>query len=262
MSTELSKLFSLEGRKAIVIGGGSGIGAAIAKGLAAYGADTAIASRNLDKLKEMAAEIEKEIGKKIRTYQVDVSSEESIKALVEKTRAEWGIVDILVNSQGLNHKFLAEEMPMDDWDAMYAVNVRGVFICCKEFAKGMIEQKYGKIINVGSIGAERTSTAGISVCYSSSKGAVKTMTMNLAAGWAKHNITVNAVNPILTPTPMMKEVFEKDPAKKASVLSRNPMGRMGEPEDCVGMAIYFASDASSFVTGQGLCPDGGLLTLQ
>lgn len=153
-------------------------------------------------------------------------------------------------------------MPMDEWDAIYDVNVRGLFICCKEFAKGMIEQKYGKIINIGSIGAERTSTAGISAAYSSSKGAVKTMTMNLAAGWAKYNITVNQVNPILTSTPMMVEIFKQDPAKKAAVLGRNPMGRMGEPEDCVGMAIYFASDASSFVTGQGLCPDGGLLTLQ
>lgn len=262
MSTDLKNLFSLEGRKAIVIGGGSGIGAAIAKGLAVYGADTAIASRDLNKLNATAAAIEAETGKKIRTYQVDVSCEQSIVDLVKKTREEWGIVDILVNSQGLNHKFLAEEHPMDQWDAMYNVNVRGVFICCKEFAKGMIEQKYGKIINVGSIGAERTSTAGISACYSSSKGAVKTMSMNLAAGWAKYNITVNQVNPILTPTPMMIEVFEKDPAKKAAVLSRNPMGRMGAPEDCVGMAIYFASDASSFVTGQGLCPDGGLLTLQ
>lgn len=262
MATDLMNLFSLEGRKAIVIGGGSGIGAAIAKGLAAYGADTAIASRSLDKLNATAAKIEAEIGKKIRTYQVDVSSEESIVELVKKTREEWGIVDILVNSQGLNKKFLSEEMPMDEWDAIYDVNVRGLFICCKEFAKGMIEQKYGKIINIGSIGAERTSTAGISAAYSSSKGAVKTMTMNLAAGWAKYNITVNQVNPILTSTPMMVEIFKQDPAKKAAVLGRNPMGRMGEPEDCVGMAIYFASDASSFVTGQGLCPDGGLLTLQ
>ena len=262
MPIDINKLFSLEGRKAIVIGGAGGIGAAIAKGLAVYGADTAIASRNMEKLNAAAAEIEAETGKRIRTYQVDVSSEASIIELVKKTRDEWGVVDILVNSQGLNHKFLAEEMPMDEWDAMYNVNVRGLFICCKEFAKGMIEQKYGKIINIGSIGAERTSTAGISVCYSSSKGAVKTMTMNLAAGWAKHNITVNSVNPILTPTPMMVEIFKQDPAKKASVVGRNPMGRMGEPEDCVGMAIYFASDASSFVTGQSLCPDGGLLTLQ
>ena len=259
---DYTKLFDLTGKKAIVIGGAGGIGKAIASGLAQFGADTAIASRNEEKLKEAAEEIEKETGKKIRYYTVDVSSEESIQELVKKTKADVGITDILVNSQGLNHKFLAEEMPMDEWDAMYAVNVRGLFICCKEFAKGMIEQKYGKIINIGSIGAERTSTAGISAAYSSSKGAVKTMTMNLAAGWAKHNITVNQVNPILTPTPMMVEIFKQDPEKKKSTIGRNPMGRMGDPSDCVGMAIYFASDASSFVTGQGLCPDGGLLTLQ
>lgn len=259
---DYTKLFSLEGKKAMVIGGAGGIGQAIASGLAQYGADVGIASRNLEKLQTAAAEIEAETGKKVRVYTVDVSSEDSIRELVAKTQADVGITDILVNSQGLNKKFLSEEMPMDEWDAMYAVNVRGLFICCKEFGKGMIEQKYGKIINVGSIGAERTSTAGISACYSSSKGAVRTMTMNLAAGWAKHNITVNQVNPILTPTPMMVEIFKQDPAKKASTMGRNPMGRLGEPSDCVGMSIYFASDASSFVTGQGLCPDGGLLTLQ
>lgn len=260
--SDYTKIFSLEGRKAMVIGGAGGIGQAIASGLAQFGADVAIASRNMERLREAAAQIEAETGKKIRTYQVDVSDEQSIIDLVARSKADVGITDILVNSQGLNKKFKSEEMPMDEWDAMYAVNVRGLFICCKEFGKGMIEQKYGKIINIGSIGADRTSTAGISAAYSSSKGAVKTMTMNLAAGWAKYNITVNQVNPILTPTPMMVKIFEQDPAKKASILARSPMGRMGDPSDCVGMAIYFASDASSFVTGQGLCPDGGLLTLQ
>ncbi len=262
MARDLKNMFSLNGKRAIIIGGAGGIGGAIAKGLACAGADVAIASRNLEKLNAAAQEMEAETGCKFRVYQVDVSSEESITELARKTREEWGIVDILVNSQGLNHKFLAEEHPMDEWDAMYAVNVRGVFIACKEFAKGMIEQKYGRIINVGSIGSLRTSTAGISACYSSSKGAVRTLTMNLAASWAKHNITVNGVDPILTPTGMMIEIFKQDPAKKASVVSRNPMGRMGEPEDCAGPAVFFASEAASFVTGQFICPDGGLLTLQ
>lgn len=262
MSYDLNNMFSLNGRKALVIGGAGGIGGAIAKGLACAGADVAIASRNLEKLEQTAAEMQAETGHSFRVYQVDVSSEESIAALAQKTREEWGIVDILVNSQGLNHKFLAEDHPMDEWDAMYAVNVRGLFIACKEFAKGMIEQKYGRIINVGSIGAIRTSTAGISACYSSTKGAVRTLTMNLAAGWAKHNITVNGVDPILTPTGMMVEIFKQDPAKKASVESRNPMGRMGAPEDCAGPAVFFASEAAGYVTGQFICPDGGLLTLQ
>lgn len=259
---EISKLFSLEGKKAIVIGGAGGIGTAIAKGLAIYGADTAIASRNLEKLKETAAEIEAETGKKIRTYQVDVTSEKSIQELVEATKADVGITDILVNSMGANKKFKAEEMPMDEWDKMYAVNVRGLFICCKEFGKGMIEQNYGKIINVGSIGGKRTSKSGISSCYSSSKGAVDTLTLTLAAGWGKYNITVNNINPILTATPMMVEIMKQDPAKEKSIKERSPMGRMGTPEDAIGMAIFFASDASGFVTGQFLYPDGGLMTLQ
>lgn len=262
MSKDLKNMFSLNGKKALVIGGAGGIGGAIARGLACAGAEVAIASRNMEKLEKAAKEMQAETGCKFKTYQVDVSSEDSIIALAKKTREEWGIVDILVNSQGLNHKFLAEKHPMDEWDSMYAVNVRGVFICCKEFAKGMIEQQYGRIINVGSIGATRTSTSGISACYSSSKGAVRTLTMNLAAGWAKYGITVNGVDPILTPTGMMIEIFKQDPDKKASVESRNPMGRMGEPEDCAGPAVFFASEAAGYVTGQFICPDGGLLTLQ
>ena len=262
MSTELNKLFSLEGKKAMVIGGAGGIGQAIATGLAAYGADTAIASRNMDKLKAAAAEIEAKTGKKVRVYQVDVSDEKSIQDLVAATRADVGITDILVNSQGLNHKFKAEEQPMDEWDAMYAVNVRGLFICCKEFGKGMIEQNYGKIINIGSIGGKRTSTAGISSCYSSSKGAVDTLTLTLAAGWGKYNITVNNINPIFTLTPMMTEIMKQDPAKAEGIIARSPMKRIATPEDAIGMALFFASDASAFVTGQFLYPDGGLMTLQ
>lgn len=259
---DLTQLFSLEGKKAVVIGGGGGIGSAIAKGFAAFGADTAIASRNAETLKKTADSIEAEIGKQVRTYQVDVSSEESIKALVAQTRQEMGIVDILVNSQGLNMKFKTVEMPMDVWDDMFEVNVRGVFLCCKEFGKGMIEQNYGRIINIGSIGAKRASTGDISCCYNSSKGAIESMTLALGSGWAKYNITVNNINPILTLTPMMVSVFEQDPEKKKSVESRNPMGRMGMPEDCIGMAIFFASEAGGFVTGQVLYPDGGLMILQ
>jgi len=259
---DIRNMFSLEGKKAIVIGGAGGIGAAIAKGFAAFGADTAIASRNMEHLKETAEEIKQETGKEVRVYQVDVSNEASIQQLVKRTREEWGIVDILCNSQGFNKKFKTTEMPMDVWDELYAVNVRGMFICCKEFGKGMIEQHYGKIINVGSIGARRATTGDISCCYNSSKGAVDSMTLALGAGWAKYGITVNNINPILTLTPMMVPIFEQDPGKKKSVESRNPMGRMGKPEDCIGMAVYFASDASSFVTGQFLYPDGGLMILQ
>ena len=259
---DLTQLFSLKGKKAIVIGGRGGIGSAIAKGFAAFGADTAIASRNHEASKTIAHSIEAEIGKNVRTYQVDVTSEESIKALVNQTKQEMGVIDILVNSQGVNKKVRTVDMPIDIWDEMYAVNVRGVFICCKEFGKGMIEQKYGRIINIGSIGARRATTGDISCCYNSSKGSIESMTLALGASWAKYNITVNNINPILTLTPMMVPIFEQEPEKKKSVESRNPMGRMGMPEDCIGMAIFFASEAGSFVTGQTLYPDGGLMILQ
>jgi NAD(P)-dependent dehydrogenase (short-subunit alcohol dehydrogenase family) len=259
---DLTQLFSLEGKKAVIVGGGGGIGAAIAKGFAAFGADTAIASRAIEGLMAAAGSVEAETGRKVRTYQVDVSSEESVRSLVAQTGQEMGTIDILVNSQGLNKKFKTVDMPMDVWDDMFAVNVRGVFLCCKEFGKGMIEQHYGRIINIGSIGARRASTGDISCCYNSSKGAIESMTLALGAGWARYNITVNNINPILTLTPAMVPIFEQEPEKKKAVESRNPMGRMGLPDDCIGMAVFFASEAGAFVTGQTLYPDGGLMILQ
>lgn len=256
-----SNLFSLEGKKAMVIGGSSGIGQAIAKGLAAFGADVAIASRSLENLQTAAKEIEEEVGVPVRYYQVDVADEASIVALAKKTREEWGIVDILVNSQGYNKKYPMLEQPIEEWDKMYDVNIRGVMICCREFGRGMIEQKYGKIINIGSIGAFSHDTEDLSTGYSSTKNAVHGFSAELAVCWAKFNITVNVIAPILTATKMMIPIFKQDPQHLADVEAHNPMGRIGRPDDCIGLAVFFASEASSFVTGQVMLPDGGLNSL-
>lgn len=255
-------LFSLRGRKAVVIGGAGGIGKAIATGLAAFGADTAIASRNLEGLTHAAVEIRQDCGADVRVFQVDVASEESIIRLVAKTKQAFGPADILVNSQGLNKKFPSEEMPMDEWDAMFAVNVRGVFIACKEFGKAMIEQRYGRIINVGSIGAKRNTAAGISTCYGATKGAVDSITAALAAGWGKYGITINNICPIMTETPMMARIFAERPQVRDDLAARVPLGRIGQVEDSVGLAILLASEAGAFINGQLIYPDGGLMALQ
>ncbi|MBQ9031988.1 MAG: SDR family oxidoreductase [Parasporobacterium sp.] len=260
--SKFDDLFSLKGKKAMVIGGGGGIGRAIAHGFSAFGADVCIASRNLAGLQEVAAEIEADTGNKVRCFTVDVADEQSIIDLVSKTKEEVGTIDILVNSQGYNKKYSTIDCPIEEWDKIYAVNIRGVMICCREFGKGMIEQNYGRVINIGSIGAKRHSVSGVSGAYSSSKGAVASFTTQLAAEWAKYNITVNGVCPILTLTKMMEPIKAKDPEHFAKIESRVPMGRIGLPEDTVGMSIFFASEASKFVTGQFLYPDGGLMLLQ
>jgi gluconate 5-dehydrogenase len=250
-------IFALTGKKAVVIGGAGGIGQAIAKGLAFYGAEVAIASRKLEGLTQAAQEIETEVGKKIKVFQVDSGVESSIKELVAAVVAEMGTVDILVNSQGYNTKHSALEFPMDEWDDLFSVNVKGVMICCKEFAKVMVKQNYGKIINVSSVRGARACGGGSSA-YNSSKGALDMMTRTLAVELAPYHITVNAVGPALTETKLVAKFLEKDPEGKERYARTIPMGRIGLTEDVIGAAVFLASEASSYVTGQIIYPDGGL----
>lgn len=250
-------LFSVEGKKAMVIGGGSGIGQAIAEGLADLGAEVMIASRTLSNLEAAAAEIYANTGKTIRYYQLDVTNEDEIISLAKRVQEEIGTIDILVNSMGYNKKFHTLDNETELWDATYQTNVRGLMLCCREFGRAMVEQRWGRIINIGSIGAYTFSTSGVSGAYSSSKGAVWNFTRCLALEWAKYNVTVNQVSPILTGTRMMNEILQKDPQHLKDVEASNPMGRIGQPEDCVGLVAFFASEAAGFVTGQNLLPDGG-----
>ncbi|WP_258359129.1 SDR family NAD(P)-dependent oxidoreductase [Moorella sulfitireducens] len=253
----MEDIFSLKGKNAIVIGGAGGIGQAIAKGLAFYGAGVGIASRNLENLKRAAEEIKNEIGKDIKYFQVDSGEEKSIQELVAKVVAEMGTVHILVNSQGYNVKYPALEFPMEEWDNVFKVNVRGVMICCKEFAKLMAQQKYGKIINISSVRGARACGGG-NTAYGASKGALDMMTRMLAVELAPYNITVNAIGPALTETKMVADLIRKDPAGKEKYIGNIPLKRIGLPEDVIGAAVYLASPASDFVTGQVLYPDGGL----
>lgn len=254
----MDDIFSLKGKKAIVIGGGGGIGQAIAKGLAFYGADVAIASRSMETLKKAAAEIEAEIKKKVICLQVNAANQESIGRLAQNLLKEFGTVDILVNSQGYNKKYPTVDMPIEEWDAMFEINVKGVMIACREFGKIMIAKKSGRIINVSSIRGIRAINGGAgNTAYGTTKGAVDMLTKNLAAEWAQFNVTVNAIGPILTDSAMMQPIFEANPNFKPNILRNVPMGRIGLPEDNIGPAVFLASDAARFVTGQIIYPDGG-----
>ena len=256
----MKDIFSLVGKNAVVIGGAGGIGQAIAKGLAFYGANVAIASRKLEGLQKAAQEIKEEVNKEIKIFQVDAGSEESIKALVENVISDMGRVDILVNSQGLNLKHNALEFNMEDWDKVFNINVKGLMMCCKEFGKVMVKQNYGRIINVSSVRGARACGNG-NAGYCSSKGAVDMMTRTLSFEFAPYNITVNAVGPTLTETPMMENFFNQNPQIKETLSKSHPLGRLGTPEDMIGPSVFLASEAAGYVTGQIIYADGGLTAI-
>lgn len=254
----MKNLFDLTGKKAVVIGGGGGIGMAIATGLSCAGADVVIASRNMDTLRKAAAEIHAESARDVTCLTVDAADEESIAKLAKDCVEALGTVDILVNSQGLNKKVPSLEITSDAWDGMFAVNVRGVMLACQAFGRIMVEKGQGKIINVTSIrGIRALNGGGGNTCYSSTKGALDMLTKSLAAEWARHNVHVNGIGPVITETPMMETIFQNDPDLKPNILRNIPMGRLGRTTDNIGPALFLASQASDFVTGQIIYPDGG-----
>lgn len=218
----------------------------------------AIASRNEAKLKEVAGQISGEIGKEIRYFTVDAGDEASIKDLVKETVAAFGKVDILVNSQGINLKHgVLDEDGMEKFDETWKVNVRGLLICCREFARHMKENGYGRIINLSSVRAYGAAPGGgQAMSYGTSKAAVTMITKQLAAELAHDGITVNAIGPTVTKTEML--AARMTPEFEARMSAKIPLGRMQLPEDCMGPAVFLASDASGFLTGTTLYVDGGL----
>ena len=251
-------LFSLKGKNAVVVGGAGGLGRVIAGGLAEYGAVVALADINEDGLKSAAEEIKAKVGADVKTYPVNTDLEESIQALVKASVKDLGRVHVLVNAQGFNVKAPATEYPVENWDKLFSVNVRGVMLCCKNFAAHMVEQGGGKIINLSSIRGLRAAAGG-NLGYCSTKGAVDMITRTLAVELAPKGVLVNALGPIITATAMTKETIKNNPERYAKTLNNIPMGRFGEPEDLIGPAVFLASAASDFVTGTILYPDGGTM---
>jgi len=252
----MADLFRLYGKVAVVIGGGGGIGKALSLGLARQGAGVAIASRNLEKLQEVAKELaaDAEVKTPVKAFKIDATDEESVKNAVKEIVAEFGTVDILVNSQGQNIKQPFESFPVSDWDLLFDNNVKGVMLCCREFGKVMLEKKSGKIINISSVRGFQGRAQD--VAYAPSKGAVNQLTRSLAIEWGPRGIHVNAIAPVFTRTAMSEDYFS-NPARLEWVLSRIPMKRTGELEDLFGPVVFLASEASSFVNGHVLLVDGG-----
>jgi gluconate 5-dehydrogenase len=253
----MSNLFNLSGKVALVVGGHGGIGKAIALGLADAGADVAVASRNLEALKGVVKEIETK-KKKSLAIAVDVTDEKQVNAMADKVVKAFSRIDILVNGAGLAIRKPADTFPIDDWQKVMDINTRGTFLCCQAVGRVMLQQKSGRIINISSVRG-RYGLPGGYAAYCPSKGAVDTLTRTLACEWAKSNVLVNAVAPTIVETDLTKDALA-DPAYAKQMRDRIPMGRWALPEDIVGPTIFFASDASNFVTGQILYIDGGVTT--
>ena len=245
--------FSLKGKVALITGASRGIGQAIAVGYAQAGADVVVASRKLPDLEKVAQQI-RGMGRKSLAVEAHVARMEEIKNLLSKIKEEFGKIDILVNNAGTNPT-MASALDVDEraWDSIMNLNLKGLFFLSQAAARVMKEKGGGKIINVAS-------TAGITPdllpIYSISKAAVIMATKVMAQQWAQYNIRVNAIAPGLTKT-RFSEALWNNPDILKMAMSKTPMGRVAEPEEMVGAAIYLASDASSYVTGQVIALDGG-----
>jgi NAD(P)-dependent dehydrogenase (short-subunit alcohol dehydrogenase family) len=252
----MKDMFRLDGKVAIVTGGAGGIGEALALGLGYQGATVVVSSRNQPAIDAVAEKISAETGSEAVAVAADVTDEASIQALVDTVVDKFGKIDILVNAMGMNIKRDAFDYPLEDWDKLFEVNVKGTMAACKAVGKVMRDQQGGAIVNLSSVRGIRGYTGGNSG-YCATKGAVELITKALALEWAPSGIRVNALGPALVITPGTKHIAE-DPQLAAKYAAAVPLGRIGLPEDMVGAVVYLCSDAASFVSGQTIYVDGGL----
>jgi len=249
------KIFDLSEKIAIVTGGNRGIGFGIAKGLANAGATVVIANRRAAEGQKAAETLKKE-GLNAVAIATDVSSKSSVASLVSKVVSDFGRIDILVNNAGVIVRKPAEEITEEEWDYIMNTNLRGLFFCCQLVGKEMMRSKKGKIVNISSVIAQVVQPRRS--VYAVSKAGVSHLTRALALEWGKYNINVNAIGPGVTLTELNRKYFEEHPEELKEFANSTPKGRVAYPEDYVGAAIFLASDASDYVTGQTLLVDGGM----
>lgn len=245
--------FNLKEKVALVTGGSRGIGQTIALGLAHFGADIVVVSRNFDECEKTASEIRR-MNKKALSVECDVTKKSAVEELVAKAVKEFGKVDILVSNAGMNIRKLLVDYAEEDWDRVLTTNLKGMFLVGQAAARQMIKQGHGKIINISSI------LGGIGLpnqcAYASSKGGINQLTRVMALELAPHNINVNAIAPAYINTPMVQALLS-DQKRFSDIVNSTAFGRVGEPADLIGPAVFLASDASNYVTGHILYVDGG-----
>jgi gluconate 5-dehydrogenase len=254
-----SNFFDLSGKTALITGGSRGIGLAIAKGLAQHGANIAIIARTQKQLEQAQKQIQADTNKQVLTFPFDLTNTEKIGDFFTDIVSETKSIDILVNCAGITRRAPAEDINLNDWNEVIDVNLTAVFVISQAFCQHLKQiGASGKIINIGSLtcqAARPTTTA-----YASSKGGVLMLTKSLAVEWAKYNINVNAIGPGYIATDLTAPL-QADQNINNWVISKTPLGRWGQPNDLVGTAVFLASSASDFITGQIIYVDGGWLAL-
>ncbi len=246
--------YRMDGKVALITGGSRGLGKQMGKALAEAGAGVVLCSRGREQVEAAAHELSETTGQRCRGRSCDVGDPEQVEALVAWTLEEYGQIDVLINSAGINIRRPIEDLSLEEFLQVQTTNVTGTWLTCRAVASHMKARRYGRVINVGSTLSiisipERTP-------YAASKGAVLQLTRTLALEWAPYNITVNAIMPGPFATEMNQTLLQ-DPEKVEWFTSRVPLGRWGELEEIGGLALFLASDASSFVTGAGISIDGG-----
>jgi NAD(P)-dependent dehydrogenase (short-subunit alcohol dehydrogenase family) len=250
-----ASLFSLDGKIAVVLGGTSGIGRALALGLADAGATVVVSGRRIEQLNTTAAEIESR-GKKTLRLVSDVRNRKSLEELKDAVVEAFGTVDILVNAAGITRKGPTVDVTEDSWSEIMDTNLTGTVRACQIFGKLMLSRKFGRIINIASLG----SFLGMLevAAYSASKSGLASLTRSLAVEWSRHGVLVNAIVPGVFRTDLNAKLLDGTDRGR-EFLTRTPMGRFGKADELVGAAVFLASEASSFVTGHFLVVDGGIL---
>ena len=246
------KCFDLSGRVALVTGASKGLGRTIAEGLAQAGATVALVSRTAADLERVAAELTAQ-GARAVAVSADVTDEASIQGMVAQVLEQYGQIDILVNNAGVGDTRAVVEMDVTQWDWIMDLNVRGPMLCCKHVGPHMLQRRRGKVINVASVMASRV--ARYMSAYSASKAALVQFTRTLALEWIRHDVQVNAICPGYFLTDMNAEFFASDRGKR--FVNDLPIGRLGDPAELRGAAVFLASDATSYITGTTLYVDGG-----
>jgi NAD(P)-dependent dehydrogenase (short-subunit alcohol dehydrogenase family) len=247
---------SLAGRTAVVVGGTTGIGRALALGLAKAGADVVASARRASEVEAVATEIES-LGRRTLRICSDVCDRESLVSLRDQTIAAFGKVEILVNCAGITKRAPSVDFPEEDWSRILEVNLTGTMRGCQIFGKHMLERGYGRIINIASV----STFVGLHevAAYGASKAGVGSLTQTLSVEWSRFGVNVNAIAPGFFKTALNSDILESTPRGK-EVKMRTPIGRFGRVEELAGACVFLASDAASFVTGEILAVDGGFLS--
>ena len=253
---DLTGIFSLKNKVALVTGGGSGLGRGIAEGFAQFGAAVLVVDYNAAAAQDTVERIQQHHGH-AHAIQCDVSVQDQVQAAIATALHTYGRIDILAAIAGVGDRNPAEDMRQDQWDRVININLKGVWLFNQAVGQHMIERGGGgSIINMSSVASLVGLTTG-NANYSAAKGGVNALTRDLAVEWARHGIRVNAIAPVQFKTPLVKNLLAQKPETEAYFVNRIPLGRLGEVHEIIGPALFLASDAASMVTGHILVVDGG-----